>query len=234
MTAIGKISTVVLAVAAVLFMVASLAVYFTGPNWLAKAGKVDGYAFSRSAGENPQWTATDVATGEDVKTAPYLADVIPAAVDAKVRKVEADIAALDERKAQLQNAVQVYEATSAADAAALQARIDRLRTRIAGLRDQTVQVAGQLSTVNDQIGQVETQIAARRGDVFRLRTVLDQAELDAVRAERLRGQLADLLVQLDAELEAANQRRDQLREALGQSAPNTQPVAAGGRQGDAL
>ena len=234
MTAIGKISTVVLAVAAVLFMVASLAVYFTGPNWLAKAGQVDGYAFSRSAGENPQWTATDVATGEDVKTAPYLADVIPAAVDAKVRKIEAEIAALDEKKANLENAVQVYTTTAAQDERALEARIARLRERIDGVRQQTVQTAGQLATVNERIGQVEAVIAARRGDVFRLRTVLDQAELDAVRAERLRGQLADLLVQLDAELEAARQRRDQLRESLGETDPNTQPVAAGGRQGDAL
>ena len=113
MTSIGKVFTVVLAIASVLFVTAALAVVMTGPNWLAKADQVEGYAFSRSGGENPQWTATDVATGQPVKSASNLADVIPAALDAKVTAYNTELAALREQKQNLENVLQISTATAA-------------------------------------------------------------------------------------------------------------------------
>ena len=231
MTSLGKVLAVLTAVASVLFVTGALVILTSGPNWLGKANQVEGYSFTRSAGEEPQWTAVNDETGESVKTDAQLADVIPAALDQKVKVLAERTTALEQRKAALQQRLEISKQTAAADAQLLDQRIGELRRRIAAVRDQTAATAREVAAAQEQIGAVEGQVVDRRGDVFRLQATLERAELDGLRAQRLERQLSDLLVQLEADLAAARQRRDQMRDGAGggPSLTNTEQPNAGSR-----
>lgn len=214
-TSLGKVATVATAVLAIAVGAASTAVLLGGPNWLGQANEIEGYSFSYVGGENPQWTATNDADGQAVRSAKALPDVIPPALDQKIQSINDKADQLSKKRDVLTKRVEMAEVTSKRDVGGLEVRIAELRAEINELNKKTSEASVEVLRVTEEIAEVESKIEDRRGDVQRMSAKLGLVEADIFRARQLRQQLADLITQIDADLATAERREEQLKSMLG-------------------
>lgn len=220
---ISRILAVACAILSVAFLgFALVTTRLGGPNWQTEAAKLrptlqdpTGYVFNQTLGENPQWTATS-ASGEAVKSAPVLPDVIVAAYDNKIAALKAKVAAIDEELPQLEQRKQGMEAAIEADRAALQQAVAERENFLQQLRDQYVNISQQVVKKTDEGEQIEFVVQDRRTDVFRLENQLELLKADDARVAQIEHQMQDLIRQIDTDLEKARRRQEQLKSRLGE------------------
>jgi septal ring factor EnvC (AmiA/AmiB activator) len=192
-----------------------------GPNWetMAKSlnpgpDKSGGYVFSRSAGDNPQWTATS-ADEQQVKTSAVLPDVIVAALDHKFSGLKSELDALTDELPQLETRKANLEAAIEKDTTALQEAVTQHMDYLKDLRAQYVTLSQQVVQKVEEGRQTEYVVEARREDVVRLQHQLAVLNADDARLEQIEQQMLDLIRQIDADLAKARQRQQQLKSRLG-------------------
>lgn len=220
----GKISRVLAVVTAVLslaFLGFAGVTTLGGPNWRTEAAKLAptpadpaGYVFTRSLGENPQWTATATVTGETVKTATVLPDVLVAAYDHKLAALNAELNEINQEQPQLEQRKAAMEKAIAADREALARAVAERQQYLQQLRQQYAAISQQVVQKTEQGRQVEEVVEARRRDVFRLANQLELLDADHVRIQQIEQQMVDLIRQIDADLAKAQRRQEQLKTRL--------------------
>jgi len=222
----GNISRILAVVTAVLCMAffgfALVTTRLGGPNWQTEADKLRptdsdpaGYVFTRTLGENAQWTATSTR-GEAVKSAKVLPEVLVAAYDHKINALQNELNALNEEQPQLEQRKQTMEQNIAADEAALQQAVGQRRQFLAQLRQQYSDLSQQVVQKTEEGQQIEQVVEARRTDVFRLANQLELLKADESRIEQIEQQMLDLIRQIDADLAKAERRQEQLKTRLGE------------------
>lgn len=223
---ISRILAVASAVLSVAFLgFALVTTRIGGPNWESEATMLAptssdpaGYVFTKSLGENAQWTAASTS-GETVKTAKVLPDAVVAAYDHKLAAVKAQLTALTDEQPQLEQRKAALEAAIATDTVALQQAVVEREQFLEQLRQQYSTLSQQVVQKTDEGQQIETTVEARRMDVFRLENQLELLKTDDARIEQIQQQMVDLIRQIDADLAKATRRQEQLESRLGDTVP---------------
>lgn len=211
MTKFSKVLAVFAAVASIAFMGFAGVATFGGPNWQARAAELEGYTFTLSDGDPPQWSATYDVTGERVgQASEVFPQVLAAAYDDAIRRQREEIQALTDRRPQLETQLEQYTRAIEVDKAALDARIKELRTSLEELRTAMAETSRSVVEKTEEVQQVEDVIIARRQDVLRLQAQVEELRADIYRSERIQQQLKDLIAQVDGNLEKARRRANQL------------------------
>ena len=218
---ISKTLVIVSAVLSVAFLGFAGVTTLGGPNWETTAkslnpgeNKSGGYNFSRSAGDNPQWTATS-SDEEQIKTSAVLPDVIVAALDHKFAGLKTELDALTDELPQLETRKTNLEATIEKDVQALQEAVAQRKEYLSDLRAQYLTLSQQVEQKVVDGRQTEYVVEARREDVIRLQHQLEVLKADDERLEQIEQQMLDLIRQIDADLAKARQRQQQLKSRLG-------------------
>ncbi|MBX3439420.1 MAG: hypothetical protein KF861_18170 [Planctomycetaceae bacterium] len=212
---ISRILAIVVTVLSVAFMGFAFVISVGGPNWASTARSMTEYSFTFAPGPNAQWTATS-PDGDSVGSSPVLPSVIVGALDNKITKLQDQLNAKNNREPILQEAQQLLDRQLAADRGALTAGLEQERQRLAALQQQAAQLSNQIVQQTVQGKTVETVVSNRRADVFRLQNQLDVLRADEARIAQIHRQMADLIEQIDGDLNKAQRREQQLRQQLGQ------------------
>lgn len=217
---ISRVLAVVTAALSVAFLGFAVANRLGGPNWESTArslnpqlNKAGGYVFSQSVGENPQWSANSAA-GDSIKTSAVLPEVIVAALDHKIAGLKAELDALINEQPQLETRKTNLEAAIDTDEQALRTAVAQRRQFLTQLREQYATLSRQLVQKAEAGRQTEDVVAARRNDVFRLLNQLEVLKADIVRLGQIEQQMVDSNRQIDADLDKAQRRQQQLKSRL--------------------
>lgn len=216
-TSVAKTATVAAVICAIAVSGVAVAVTLGGPDWIGIAQQIDGYSFTHVGGETPTWSASKDVTGENVRSAPSLPDVIIPALDDKINVINQQSAAAKQRREALEAQLAAEKPLTEVDRKALDERLVELREQIVQINQQTAQRSAELLSVNEEIAALEARIEDRRGDVQRHDTLMGVVDADIFRLKQLRQQLADLIVQIDGDLATAERRENQLIDILGQT-----------------
>ncbi|MCA9113788.1 MAG: hypothetical protein KDA79_01795 [Planctomycetaceae bacterium] len=215
MTSVSKILAVVTAVFSLAFMGFALVTWATGPNWGLAADEVESYAFERTSGENPTWSATHRISGESAGSpAPQLAKVI---IDARrkiqtvqqdeLQEINTEIALLGPRIAELQR-------TKQEDTEALKRQEKALVEQIDQITEEIQNQARQADALAGQSRDVRITAEKRREDVYRLRNDLSLVRAELYRTEQQSISLKDRLNRLEGKVRRLERRNRQLAEQL--------------------
>jgi predicted RNase H-like nuclease (RuvC/YqgF family) len=191
-----------------------------GPNWDAEAAALPGYEITKGA--DGRWTVKERASNQAV-TVPsptVRAAAIIAARKDLADKQDAEAKALtaptDRYKKKLAEAQKLNEA----DVKAMDARVKQLDTQLADLNKKILELSGEVVKRSQDAQSIRTEASKRREDVFRLTRELHEIHTDHFRSDELERKLRDQLVRLDGVIGSLESRNQQLREALGNSAPH--------------
>jgi hypothetical protein len=212
-TNVGKVLSVVTAVASVLFLGFVSVAVFGGPNWEAEARKIEGFTFTRTPAtesQSAQWTVTKhVGTG-NFQPSRAIEPVMVAALNDKLNEERTELQDLEARISPLEQQIAAANTAITADLAALDARVKELEAALADKRAQVQATAEQVEMKAIEVQKVEARIEARREDVLRLAAEVEELRVDNFRIQQIQQQLQDLIQQLDASLESTRRRHDQL------------------------
>ncbi|REJ86433.1 MAG: hypothetical protein DWQ34_17850 [Planctomycetota bacterium] len=213
-TTIGKVLAVATSVASLMFLGFVSVAVFGGANWERQAKGLEGYTFSRTEGENPQWTATEHVGGQTFTQSKVIEPVLDAVYSDMIsdlteeqRTYTEQIPALEQELAQMKPAIE-------ADLAALQAAVDDFQQRLDARRSEVQANAEAVEQAAAEVQRVEDLIESRREDVERLSAQVGQIRDDRFRIEQIQRQLRDLIKQIDGSLQRASQRQEQLKSVL--------------------
>ncbi|MCA9058003.1 MAG: hypothetical protein KDA85_05870 [Planctomycetaceae bacterium] len=241
MNRFSKIAAVLVTVVSVMFFAISLFTFFVHPNAEAEmlAGPMQEYAFEKVPGETPTWKVarrtvytSDVQPDNSIQkdlpqnfTNPYKA-ILEAHKDLSTRlsnETSRDNGAdkgLKERFAIVKAEIDLFTAHQASDLKAIQDRIAYLERvyddpnagpNAAPLKARYEALSQQLQNLLVESTAVRNETAARRTDVSRLQSELDETRTDYFRLIELEQQLTDELVRLELEFQSLQERRDQLQ-----------------------
>ncbi len=211
---VSRLLAIVVTVLSIAFLGFAGVVTLGGPNWDATARSLKDYQFTHAPGPNGQWTATS-PDGESVGSSPLLPGAIVAALDDTNKKLQGQLGELNDRDPQLRDSIQKIERQIAADREALTASLARKQQQLKDLQEQTAELSDQIVQQTTQGIAVEEVVSDRRSDVFRLTNQLAVLRADEARIEQIRQQMADLIEQINADLDKARRREQQLRMRLG-------------------
>lgn len=211
---LSRILAIVVTALSIAFLGFAGVVTLGGPNWQATARSMTEYKFTRDPGPSGQWTATS-PDGESVGSSKVLPSVIVSALEDKNRRLQERLGELTSLEPQLAENEQRLTQQMEADKQALEASLARERERLSQLQQQAAQLSNQIVQQSAAGTAVEQEVSARRGDVFRLQNQLEILRADEARIEQIHRQMADLIEQIDADLNKARLREQQLRSRLG-------------------
>jgi hypothetical protein len=213
-TTIGKVLAVATMAASLVFLgFVGVATWVGGPNWEGEAQAIEGYTFSRSAGESPQWSAQKHAGEAQLPTNKIIEPVIVAVYDDMIRTEQGrtptteSITAIEQQIAAARKEVD-------ADIAALNARDAEVLALLEQKNQEVVTVSQQVNAKGEEVQKLERQIQARREDVGRLAAQIEELRTDEFRIQQIQQQLEDLIQQIDASLNRATRRSSQLETYL--------------------
>ena len=221
-TNVGKVLSVVTAVASVIFLGFVSVAVFGGPNRAGEARQIEGYTFTRTPAtetQAAQWTVSKHVGEGSFQASPVIEPVMVAALQDKVRGEQEELSALEARVSPLEQQLAAAETAIAADLAALDARMKELDAALQAKRDEVQATAEQVEMKAIEVQKVEVRIEARREDVLRLAAEVDELRADNFRILEIQQQLRDLIQQLDASLDRTQRRQDQLRGTRGYELP---------------
>jgi hypothetical protein len=210
-TTIGKALAVATAVASLAFLGFAGVSTFGGPNWEGRARSIEGYTFSRTEGENPQWTVKKHVGDVSVPANKNLAPLIAQVYDDKKKDADEELAKLTAREPLVKAEIEALGKSTVADLAAMDARAADYRKYLDQLRKDVEALAAQVDMKAADTQKLEQRIEARREDVLRLSAQLEELRADGFRIGRIQQQLKDLIQQLDGSLERARRREAQLK-----------------------
>jgi hypothetical protein len=230
-TTVGKVLSVVTAVASVIFLGFVLIATMGGPNWVAEAQNLEGFSFSQTDASPPQWTATQHVGQGNIAPNRAIEPVLYAAYDAKLKDATARQQALEAQAAPLQTAITDSNAAIEKDLAALQKHVDELSALLGQTESEVLTTADQVEAKAEEVRKVELQIQSRRDDVLRLSAQVEEIRADRFRIRSIQQQIRDLIQQIDGSIERAANRRRQLEGRGGSqvSARRTAPESAGNK-----
>lgn len=207
-TTLGKLLTIFLTVASMLFVGFAMATTFGGPNWqeVVDLKYFDGYRIAKSAGADAQWSAVRGSDEANVASSKVLPEVLSKVMDEVLQKNQQEMQAISEREPKLQAKIAELEAAKEADKVALEKYVAELRDRLKAIREQEEQTATQVIAATNEAQKLETQTAARRDDVLRLQEQVDELRADQFRLQNIEVELVDLLNQMRGSLERAEHR----------------------------
>ncbi len=211
---VSRLLAIVVTVLSIAFLGFAGVVTLGGPNWDGTARSLKDYHFTHDPGPNGQWTATS-PDGESVGSSPLLPGVIVAALDDTNKKLQDQLGELNVREPQLRDSIQKMEQQMAADREALSASLARKQQQLKDLQEQSSQISNQVVQQTTQGIAVEKVVSDRRSDVLRLTNQLAVLRADEARIEQIHQQMVDLIEQINADLDKARQREQQLRLRLG-------------------
>ena len=217
---ISRVLAVATAFLSIAFLGFAAVTTFGGPNWVTMAQDLaptqqdpQGYVFTRSAGENPQWTAA-ATNGETVKTAKVMPDVLIAAYDHKIAAIKQELDALNTEQPQLEQRKTQMEGAIAADKQALAQAVSEREQYLESLRQQALALSKQIVQKTEEGQQIEQVVDDRRTDVQRLENQVEVLEADNANIDQIEKQMLDLIRQIDADLAKVERRQTQLKDRL--------------------
>ncbi len=213
-TNVGKVLSVVTAVASVIFLGFVSVAVFGGPNRAGEARQIEGYTFTRTPAtdtQSPQWTVTKHVGEGNFQPSPVIEPVMVAALKDKHNEEQQELNDLQARVSPLEQQISAAKTTITADLAALDARMQELEAALQDKRDEVQATAEQVEMKAIEVQKVELRIEARREDVLRLMAEVDELRTDNFRIREIQQQLQDLIQQLDASLDRTQRRQNQLR-----------------------
>ncbi len=211
---VSRLLAIVVTVLSIAFLGFAGVVTLGGPNWDATARSLRDYQFTHDPGPNGQWTATS-PDGESVGSSPLLPGVIVAALDDANRKLQDRLGELNDREPQLRESIQNMERQISADREALTASLAQKQQLLKDLQDESARLSDQVVQQTTQGIAVEKVVSDRRSDVLRLTNQLAVLRADEARIEQIHQQMVDLIEQINADLDKARRREQQLRLRLG-------------------
>ena len=212
-TNVGKVLSVVTAVASVIFLGFVSVAVFGGPNRAGEARQIQGYTFTltpRTDTQAAQWTVSKHVGGGNFQSSPVLEPVMVAALQDKRRGEQEELDALQARVSPLEQQIAAARTSITADLAALDARMQELAAALQDKRDEVQATAERVEMRAIEVQKVEVRIRARREDVLRLSAEIDELRADDFRVREIQQQLRDLIQQLDDSLDRTQRRQDQL------------------------
>lgn len=212
MTKLSKILSIFVTVACLAFVGFAIATTFAGPDWseAMNADYFDGYAITKSTGENASWSATRGSDDGQVATSKVLPEVLTKVMDEVQQNRQAELQELQAKEPVLTTRIAKLETAKAADEKALQGYITKLRERLAALTQQESDLTSKVTAMAVEARKVETQIVSRREDIIRLNQQVEELKADLFRLEVIREQLRDLNFQLKEHLDRASERNQSL------------------------
>ena len=221
MTKIAKVLAVVTVVGCLLWMGFVMAALAGGPKWEAIADELarkHNYEFSQSEGENPVWSAKRVgpdttSVGSDAN----LAKVIVAVQNhIKGRQAERLNGKPAEGIRGLQDQITLLEQQIAQTEQFATTDVQALEQYETDLTNQLTQLGQQITDTTRQIGEAtaaakasQDQATLRRGDVHRLRPLLQELQEDRDRLASLQQRLRDWIQQGRLDVEDLRERAEQ-------------------------
>ena len=223
MTKLGKALVVFVTVMSLAFVAFIGVTAIGGPNWRAQAAEMNDYGFKRAPGDVPTWEVTHRVSGEIVTNAPSLPAALRDAQRHQQQQQTQAIAALDTDIKAAQTTIDAEKSASAADAEGIDKRLAQLNQLLGQLEQQVAEVTRQGTKQAELAGTTRAQVAARRGDVARLKTELSQVRVDRYRINEQIQQLEQRLIRLGGQINRADRRHQQLetREGGYNPAPQT-------------
>lgn len=212
MTKISKILAVFVAVASLAFVGFAMATTFGGPNWrvIMQEEEFRGYRISQTP--DGIWTAIRGSDEGQVASSKVLPDVLSKIMDEVQQQRQQRIQDLQARIQPLEQKISDLESFQYADEEALKKFEDEQRRLLAEIRQREADTAGRVIAATNESQKLENQIAARREDILRLAQEVEELRADQFRLREIRGQLNDLLNQLNGNLDRAEHREKLLRE----------------------
>lgn len=212
MTKIAKILVVFVAIASLAFMGFAITATVGGPNWEEAIPQLSNYKIVLGGDSlNPVWQAT-TARDEPVQGGQHkvLAKVLIACLEDQNRRDAEKIGKLTERKPLLEEKLAQIKASIAPDDAALLAYEKALREHLDNTAKEIEAASKVVIEKTDEVQQIGKRIEARYQDVLRLETQVDETRGDQFRLAEAKQQLLDQIAQVNALLERAQDRNEQL------------------------
>lgn len=213
-TTVGKVLSVAIAVASVIFLGFVLVATLGGPNWVAEANALPGYTFTRTELAPYTWSATAHVGGGNLPSSPVIESVISAAYDAKIQQAKAEAQKFADEEPKLKAAIEEGEASVVVDLEALKKHAEDLGKLLDATEKESLETAKLVEAKSEEVRKIELQIQSRREDVLRLSAQVDEIRADRFRVAELQQQMRDLIQQLDGSLERAVRRQEQLKDRL--------------------
>ena len=211
-TTIGKVLAVATSVASLIFLGFVSVAVFGGANWERHAQGVEGYTFSKTDGENPQWTATQHVGGQTFTQSKVVEPVLDAVYADMISDLSEEQRAFSEQVPLLEQQLAEMKPAIEADLVALQAAVDDFQERLDARRSEVQANAEAVEQAAAEVQRIKDLIESRREDVERLKAQVGQIRDDRFRIEQIQGQLRDLIQQIDGSLDRAKRRRKQLED----------------------
>jgi uncharacterized protein (DUF3084 family) len=211
MEKLSRVLAVVVAVLSVAFMGFAGVVSFGGPNWEAEARAMEGYTFSRSAGDNPVWSATRAVGSEELSTkSPLLPAVLTAAIKDRTTKAQERLTLLNADIPALEQQAKTLQAMQDSDVPALSQYFQVQSKRLSDTHAQIDATSQQQKTIADDIRKFEEQLTSRREDVFRLELEHRVLTADVERAKQNVSVVEEQIRLLEDELDKSMRRSREL------------------------
>lgn len=211
-TSVGKVLSVVTAVASVIFLGFVLIAMLGGPNWGAEAATVEDYSFALSDGNPRTWSATSHVGQVNIPSNKAIEPVLLAVYDAKLKVARDEEAALKQLEGPLEAAITESQAAIEKDNVALTALKTELQALLKATEAQALTTADQVEAKAEEVRKVELQITSRREDVERLQAQVEEIRTDRFRINAVQQQIQDLIQQIDGSIDRAESRRKQLEQ----------------------
>lgn len=213
-TSLPKIAAVLLAISAVAFMGMAVASYYGRPDPIGEmeAPEVADYKFEATAGaDRVTWTVTPtVGTDQSPRQKNTAYEALLDAYKDKESKVSAETSAMTALTEQLTAKVSQVEAEQKEDIAAIERKIEILKSLVARADASVMEGSRQLQKLSVETREIRDETAQRRDDVVRLQGDLEELRTDRFRLEQQRLILTDRLLRLQLENQAIDQRLEQL------------------------
>lgn len=212
MTKIAKILVVFVTIASLAFMGFAITSIAGGPNWEESIPQLSNYKIVLGGDSlNPVWQAT-TARDEPVQGGQHkvLAKVLIACLEDQNRRDAEKIAKLTERKPLLEEKLAQIKASVAPDNAALLAYEKILREHLVKTASELNAAEKTVIEKTEEVQQIGKRTEARYQDVLRLETQVDETRGDQFRLSEAKQQLLDQIAQVNALLERAQDRNEQL------------------------
>jgi hypothetical protein len=212
MTTISKALVVLITAVSLAFCGFAITTTAGGPNWEEHIRELPNYKIVLGGDSlNPVWQATTVRD-EPVQGGQHkvLAKVLIACLEDQNRRDGERIAKLNERAPLLEAKLTQIRASLSPDETALHEHAKYLREQIAATAAQVDAAAKQVIQKTDEIQQIENRTRDRYQDVVRLEAQVNEVRADQFRLSQIRQQLIDQISQVDALLDRARERNEQL------------------------
>ena len=150
--------------------------------------------------------------GPEVASSRRLPEVLTKVMDDILAQQRQELQALNEREPLLTARVEQLEKAIAADQQALATYEQQQRQLLEAMRTKGQELASQVLTATGEAQKLENVIEARREDVLRLQQQVRELQADQFRLNAIQQQLQNLLIQLEGDLDRAQDRAELLKQ----------------------